>query len=57
MDAGAIVAQPVVPLAHVLIGALNEPALYVATADDPAPARERCAAIFDQILRSITPDS
>ena len=57
MDAGAIVAQPVVPLAHVLIGALNECALYVARAEDPPAAREQCAAIFDGILRSITPDS
>jgi AcrR family transcriptional regulator len=57
MDAGAIVPQPVVPLAHILVGALNEGALYVARADDPAAAREQCAAIFDQILRSITPDS
>jgi AcrR family transcriptional regulator len=54
IDAGAIVAQPVVPLAHVLIGALDECALYVARAEDPAAAREQCAAIFDQILRSIT---
>ena len=55
MDAGAIVAQPVVPLAHVLIGALNECALYVASTEDPATAREQCAAIFDRILRGITP--
>ena len=57
MDAGAIVPQPVIPLAHVLIGALNECALYVARAEDPPTAREQCAAIFDRILRSITPDS
>ena len=57
MDAGAIVPQPVIPLAHVLIGALNECALYVARAEDPPAAREQCAAIFDGILRSITPDS
>jgi AcrR family transcriptional regulator len=56
MDAGAIVPQPVVPLAHVLIGALDECALYVARAEDPPAAREQCAAIFDRILRSITPD-
>ena len=55
MDAGAIVRQPVVPLAHVLIGALDECALYIAQAEDPAAAREQCAAIFDRILRSITP--
>jgi AcrR family transcriptional regulator len=57
MDAGAIVPQPVVPLAHVLIGALDESALYVARAKDPAAAREECIAIFDQILRSITADA
>jgi len=56
MDAGAIIPQPVVPLAHVLTGALNECALYVARAEDPA-AREQCTAIFDRILRSITPDA
>ena len=55
MDAGAIVQQPVVPLAHVLIGALDECALYIAQAEDPAAAREQCAAIFDRILRGITP--
>ena len=55
MDAGAIVPQPVVPLAHVLIGALDECALYIAQAEDPSAARQECAAIFDQILRSLTP--
>jgi AcrR family transcriptional regulator len=55
MDAGAIVPQPVIPLAHVLVGALNECALYVARAEDPPTAREQCAAIFDRILRGITP--
>jgi len=57
MDAGAIIPQPVVPLAHVLIGALGECALYVARAGDPPAAREECAAIIDRILRSITPDA
>jgi AcrR family transcriptional regulator len=57
MDAGAIVQQPVVPLAHVLIGALDECALHIAQAEDPAAARDQCAAIFDRILRSITPDA
>ena len=56
MDAGAIVSQPVAPLAHVLVGALNESALYIARAEVPAAAREQCAAIFERILRSLTPD-
>jgi AcrR family transcriptional regulator len=57
MDAGAIVSQPVVPLAHVLVGALNESALYIARAEDPPAAREQCAAIFDRILSGLTPDA
>jgi len=51
MDAGALAAQPVVPLAHVLIGALDECALYVAQAEDPSAAREECTRILDRILR------
>jgi AcrR family transcriptional regulator len=54
IDAGAIVPQPAVPLAHVLIGALNECALYVARAEDPTAAREQCTAILDQILTGFT---
>jgi len=53
IDAGSIAPQPVVPLSHALIGALNECALYVARATDPAAAREECAQIIEQILRGI----
>ena len=54
MDAGAIAPQPVAPLAHILVGALNEGALYIARAEDPSAAREQCAATFAQILRCIS---
>ena len=54
MDSGVIVRQPVVPLAHVLVGALDECALYVARAGDPAAAREECVMIIDGILRCMT---
>jgi AcrR family transcriptional regulator len=53
IEAGAIVPQPVAPLAHVLIGALNESALYVARAEDPVAAREQCVAIIDRILHGL----
>jgi AcrR family transcriptional regulator len=53
IEAGAIAPQPVAPLAHVLIGALNESALYVARAEDPAAAREQCVAILDRILHGL----
>jgi AcrR family transcriptional regulator len=55
IDGGAITPQPVVPLAHVLIGALDECALYVARADDPAAARQQCTAILQQLLDGLTP--
>jgi AcrR family transcriptional regulator len=57
IEAGAIAAQPVAPLAHVLIGALNESALYVARAENPAAAREECVAILDRILRGLIADA
>jgi AcrR family transcriptional regulator len=57
IEAGAIVPLPVVPLSHALIGALDACALYVAGADDQPAARAECAAIFDQLLRGITPDA
>jgi AcrR family transcriptional regulator len=46
MEAGALARQPVRPLAHVLVGALDEAALYVARADD----REAALAETDQII-------
>jgi AcrR family transcriptional regulator len=55
MDGGAISPQPVVPLAHVLIGALDECALYVARAADPAAARQQCTAILQQLLDGLRP--
>lgn len=39
MDAGAFARRPVRPLAHILIGALDEAALYVARAPQPVAAR------------------
>lgn len=50
IDAGAMTPQPIAPLAHVLVGALDECALYVARAEDPAAARRECIAILRQLL-------
>ena len=55
IDAGAITPQPVVPLAHVLIGALDECALYIARAENPPAARQQCTAILQQLLDGLTP--
>jgi AcrR family transcriptional regulator len=55
IEAGAMTPQPVVPLAHVLIGALDECALYVARAEDPGAARHECTAILQQLLDGLRP--
>jgi AcrR family transcriptional regulator len=51
--AGAIPAQPVEPVAHVLIGALDEAALYVAQADDPTTARAEAAAVLRRLVTAL----
>ncbi len=50
MAAGTIPTQPVDPLAHALVGALDEAALYVARADDPATAREEMGAVVHRLV-------
>jgi AcrR family transcriptional regulator len=53
MDAGNLPRQPLGPLAHLIVGALNEAALSVAAATDPSAAREECAAVLDGILDAL----
>jgi AcrR family transcriptional regulator len=53
MDAGQIARQPVRPLAHVLIGALDEAALYVARAEDPEAAREQMRSVLRGIVAGL----
>lgn len=50
MEAGQIAVGPVRPLAHLLIGALDEGALYVARAPDKDAARLELASSFDRVL-------
>jgi AcrR family transcriptional regulator len=50
MDAGQIAHQPVTPLSHVVLAALNEAALYIAGATDPAAARAEMGAVLDGLL-------
>ena len=53
MGAGELEDQPVAPLAQVLLGALNEGALFVAMADDPATARAEVGAAVRQLLAGL----
>lgn len=54
IELGRIRAQPVMPLAHVLMGAADEAALYVAEAADRAQARAQMAVVLDQIIQGLT---
>jgi len=53
MDAGRMVEQPPRALAHVLIGALDEAAMVVARADDPAQAREEMGQTVHRLLEGL----
>jgi AcrR family transcriptional regulator len=50
MEAGALTRQPIAPLAHLLIGALDEGAMYVARAPDRDAARGEVEGIVDRLL-------
>ncbi len=50
---GAIPEQPLRPTAHVLLGALDEAALYVSRAADPERAREEMDAVCARLLDGI----
>ncbi len=53
MDAGVVARQPVEPLAHLLFGAINEAAMYIARAEDVLAARTEVGATIDRLLESL----
>ena len=57
IDAGAIGPQPAGPLAHVLMGALDEAAMYVARADDRVAARAEMGAALEHLLDALASDA
>jgi AcrR family transcriptional regulator len=54
IEIGRIRAQPARPLAHVLMGAGDEAALYVAESADRTRAREEMMAVLDQLIEGVT---
>lgn len=54
MERGNIPRQPIEPLTHVLIGAVDEAALYVARAPSPTLARADIAKVLRQLAEAIT---
>jgi len=56
IEAGAIVAQPVRPLAHILMGALDEAAMLVARAEDPEQMRAEVGQTLGALLDGLSRD-
>lgn len=54
IEAGAIRDQPVRPLAHVLMGALDEAAMLVARAEDPEKMRAEVGRTFDSLIAALS---
>jgi AcrR family transcriptional regulator len=54
IEAGQIAEQPVKPLAHVLMGALDEAAMLVARAEDPKAAKAEVTATLDRLLEALS---
>jgi AcrR family transcriptional regulator len=54
IEAGAIADQPVRPLAHVLMGALDEAAMLVARAEDPERMRAEVGRTLDALLAGLS---
>jgi AcrR family transcriptional regulator len=53
MEEGAIERQPVMALAHVITGALDAAALYVAEADDPQAARKEMDPVLERLVTTL----
>ena len=56
MQRGTIKEQPVDPLTHILVGAVDEAALYVARAPDQSQARSDVREIVRRLAASIADD-
>jgi AcrR family transcriptional regulator len=53
MEAGRMVTQPAKPLAHVLLGAIDEAAMVVARAEDQDVAREEMSRTLRRLLEGL----
>jgi AcrR family transcriptional regulator len=56
IKAGQLARQPVRPLAHVLIGALDEAAMAIATAEDPKRARRETRQVLHRLVDAMLDD-
>jgi AcrR family transcriptional regulator len=53
IEAGELTPQPVAPLAHILLGALDEAAMLVARSEDPARARAEVGQTLNLVLSAL----
>ena len=53
MQLGRVPQQPVEPLAHVLIGALDEATLYIVRADDRDKAVDEVRAVLRRLIDAL----
>jgi AcrR family transcriptional regulator len=53
IDKGRIASQPISPLAHALMGALDEAALYIACAEDRAVARAEMGQVVARLVSGL----
>jgi AcrR family transcriptional regulator len=56
IKAGQLARQPVRPLAHVLIGALDEAAMAIATSEDPKRARRETRQVLQRLIDGMLHD-
>jgi AcrR family transcriptional regulator len=56
MRVGQLPRQPVRPLAHIFIGALDEAAMVIATADDPKRAHKEVRQVLRNLLNAMLTD-
>ena len=56
VDVGRIKSQPIAPLAHVLLGALREGAIYLADSEDQVRARKEVGTVIDRLVQSLASD-
>ncbi|HEV8718554.1 MAG TPA: TetR/AcrR family transcriptional regulator [Candidatus Binatia bacterium] len=54
IDTGYVAPLPVDPLAHILLGALNEAAMLIARAEDVQSARTEVGAVVNRLLKGLT---
>lgn len=53
MESGFIAAQPIDPLAHLLVGAMNEAAMWIARAPAPEEALRQAIVALDALLEGL----